>query len=196
MSEININEETTTETPKNKIAKEIVEYIEIFVFALCFVILTFSFFFRLCTVSGSSMENTLLDKEALIVSDLFYTPERYDIVVAHDTNTLNEPIVKRVIATEGETVNISYSDDTMTVSITDKDGNVSVLEEDYIKYDYQKFYRDQEYTVPEGKVFLMGDNRNDSLDSRSSEVGCVDTRSILGKVVFRITPFSKIGAVK
>lgn len=176
--------------------KEAVDYAEIFVFAICFVILLFSFVFRLCTVDGASMENTLYENESLIVSDLFYTPKQGDIIVFHQTGTLNEPVVKRVIATEGETVQLSYTMDTMTVTVTDVEGNIRILEEPYMKYEGSPlYYFPTTVVVPEGQLFVMGDNRNDSKDSRHADIGFVDTRRVLGKVIFRITPFNRFGTV-
>lgn len=185
--------------PKSNFTKDLIDYVEIFAFALCSVILIFSFCFRLCTVKGPSMNNTLIDGENVIISDVFYTPKRGDIVVFHDTNTLNEPVVKRVIATGGEKVKITYSLDKMNVEITDVNGNTTVLTEEAILYSFNSLpfsYRNSEYTVPEGMIFVMGDNRCESMDSRNPAIGFVDERSVLGKVIFRLTPFSKIGAVK
>ena len=143
------------------------------------------------------MEKTLIADEMLVVSNLFYTPERGDIIVFHQTGTLNEPIVKRVIATEGEIIDIDF--DTWTVTITDTDGNTFVLDEPYMYLDggtatitSRHAYP---YTVPEGCLFVMGDNRNHSTDSRGHTIGMVDERRVLGKVVFRITPIDKIGTV-
>lgn len=183
---------------KNWFLSELVDYIEIFVVAICSVILLFSFAFRLCTVDGESMENTLFEKETLIVSDLFYTPEREDIIVFHQTGELNEPIVKRVIATEGETVNIEYDNVkvSMTVTVTHKDGTTSVLDEDYIKYEGYSIYQPTTVTVPEGYLFVMGDNRNNSKDSRDPDIGLVDSRRVMGKVIFRLSPIDKFGTVE
>ncbi len=182
--------------------KEVVDYMEIFVVSIAFVMLLFSFLFRICTVEGESMENTLFEGEKLIVSDLFYEPQSGDVIVFHQTGSgvfaLNEPIVKRVIATEGETVTLDYFPDTMKVTITHTDGSQSVLKEPYMKYEgHQIFGGTHTYTVPEGHIFVLGDNRNNSSDSRyTAVIGMVDTRRVLGKVLFRATPLSRLGTVE
>ncbi len=182
---------------KQSLLSSILDYVEIFVFAVCAVILIFSFFIKQCKVEGPSMEKTLFQDELLLVSDLFYTPERGDIVVFHQTGYLNEPIVKRVIATGGETVDIDF--DTWTVTVTDKEGNSFVVDEPYMYLDpeYPKLTSSYSFPleVPEGKMFVMGDNRNHSTDSRSYAIGMVDERRLLGKVIFRLTPLDKIGKV-
>ncbi len=191
-------------TPRKKVSwkKEAVDYMELFVFSIAFVMLLFSFLFRICTVEGESMENTLFAEEKLIVSDLFYTPESGDIIVFHQTGdgifSLNEPIVKRVIATEGETVKVNYFYDTMRVTVTHADGSSTVLDEPYMKYEGRnRFSGSDTYTVPEGHIFVLGDNRNNSTDSRyTGVIGMVDARRILGKVLFRVTPVSRLGAVE
>ena len=82
----------------------------------------------------------------------------------------------------------------MRVTVTDSEGNSTVLDEDYIRYEYPT-YADSVTYVEEGTVFVMGDNRSDSSDSRSARIGLVDTRRILGKVVVRVTPFDRFGKV-
>ncbi len=186
----------TLQKKKTVFAAEVLDYLEVIVVAICVVILLFSFAFRLCRVKGESMENTLFDGEALIVSDLFYTPERGDIVVFHQTGKLNEPVVKRIIATEGETVHIQHSYQTMIITVTDENGKETVLKEDYMKYDGIPLYlNDMIVTVPKGQLFVLGDNRNNSKDSRHADIGLVDERRVLGKVMFRVTPFSRFGTV-
>ena len=189
---------------KFNFSKEIVDYLEIFIFALGFVVLLFSFCFRLCSVSGDSMTNTLYDGESVIVTDLFYKPTRGDIIVFHDTNELKKPLVKRVIATEGETVKITYFEGGMDVFITDKSGKSYKYSEPYVNYTgnggkpypaYGSVGETYEYTVPENKIFVMGDNRNESKDSRDSSVGYIDERTVLGKVIFQVTPFEKFGLI-
>jgi signal peptidase I len=188
---------------KNNARRDIVawllEYVEILVFSLAFVVVLFTFFVRLCAVKGDSMNQTLLDKERLIVSNILYEPEYGDIIVFHQTGALNEPVVKRVIAVGGETIDIDF--DTWTITVTDDNNNIiRIIEnEEYIYLDPQQIplRSNQTYPlrIPEGHLFVMGDNRNISLDSRNLDIGCVDQRRVLGKVIFRISPINKIGTV-
>ena len=193
--EINPEEKSSKKGKKN-FFKEFADYIEMFALAVCFVVLTFTFFFRVCTVDGASMNNTLSHGEKIIISDMFYTPERNDIIVFYENDTLNRPVVKRVIATEGEKVKIEYFEDTMIVTVTSAEGEKTVLKENFVLYKYQKYYETEYYTVPENHVFVMGDNRNDSRDSRDPSIGFVDERTILGKAVFRVAPLSDAGSIK
>jgi len=189
--------EVNDKAKKKNLALTLLDFFEILVFALTIVILLFSFTMRLCTVSGDSMNNTLKHEENLLISNLFYEPKQGDIVVFHQTgNVYNEPIVKRVIAVGGETVDIDF--DTWTVTVTDKDGVTCVIDEPYIYLDNYPTPNQQQYPlyVPEGHLFVMGDNRNHSADSRILEIGLVDERRVLGRVILRLTPFDKFGAVE
>ena len=173
-----------------------VDYVELMVIAISVVLVLFTFAFRTCTVDGDSMNKTLFDKEVLIVSDFMYTPERGDIIVFHQTGSKNMPLVKRVIGVGGDTVTIDF--DTWTVTITDKDGQVEVLDEPYINVERRHSKSGiHEYVVPEGSLFVLGDNRNNSMDSTDSyNVGFVDSRRVLGKVIMRVSPMSKFGVIK
>ncbi len=164
------------------------DFVELVVFTLLAVMIVTSFFFRHSIVDGESMENTLHSGEHLIISDLFYTPKRGDVIVCEDyTTAIPKPIVKRVIAIEGDTVKIT------------PDGNVFVNgnlldESEYVHIDDLGYhYRDLELTVPKNELFVMGDHRNKSTDSR--EIGTVSEDSVLGKVLLRFYPFNKFGKV-
>ncbi len=195
MSEIN-NDNTASK--QNNFIKALIEQVELVVIVFAIIVLVFSFAARICQVSGDSMKNTLYNGENVVVSDAFYTPGRGDIIVFHQTgeeiNDYNEPIVKRVIGVAGDTVKVEHLKDGMRVTVTDSEGNSTVLEEDYIRYE-RPTYSDSITYVEEGTVFVMGDNRSDSSDSRSMRIGLVDTRRILGRVIVRVTPFSRFGTV-
>ncbi len=182
------------------ITKEIFEWLEVVVSAMLAVVIIFTFVFRVATIVGGSMKDTLYNGEKVIITDWFYTPKVGDIVVV-SRNASNGyyadegegPIIKRIIATEGQTVDIDFNSGIVYV-----DG--VALDEPYtrtptnLKYDIKFPVR-----VPDNHVFCLGDNRNESLDSRSSRIGnegMIDERYILGKAVFRVFPFDRFGVVK
>lgn len=178
----------------NRGVRSVFDFIEMLALVTMSIILCFSFIFRLNTVEGPSMENTLHTGEYLFVSDLFYDPEPGDIVVIHDITkgSYADPIVKRVIATAGQTVDIDFTTWTLTV-----DGK-TVDESSYRKLDGRLLTSSVDFplTVAEGTVFVMGDNRNHSADSRLAEIGLIDERCIVGKVYARIFPFNKFTPFK
>ncbi len=174
-------------------AKEIFEWVELFAYSVTIVIILFTFLCRIAVVSGPSMEKTLFDKEVLLVSDLFYEPKQGDVIVFQSNTILdNEAIVKRVIATEGQTVDIDFENWIVYV-----DGKA--LEEPYINFEAGRYMNGSDYTYPltveEGKIFVMGDNRNHSTDSRDDRIGMVDTRYVLGRVLVRILPIGTFGLI-
>ncbi len=170
--------------------RSILEWYEALISAVVILVLVFSFALRIIQVEGESMEKTLYQGQRLIVWGAGYTPERGDVVIVDSYTSYGRPLVKRVIALGGDTVDIDF--DTGTVQV-----NGEVLEEPYLSEPTWLSYDvDFPITVPEGTVFLMGDNRNNSLDSRSSKVGCIDNRDILGKVLLRFMPFEDFGVIK
>ena len=189
-------EQPSQEPSKSPVIRDLLDYLGIMVLALCLVISLFSFSgLRLCTVDGDSMLNTLYNGERLVTWGLFYSPQREDIIVFHQTSeeypTLNKPIVKRVIGLPGDTVYINRLNQKATV--IDNNGNIVLSEEGLPGIPNSIYYSG--YRVDDGHVFVMGDNRYNSLDSRSTQIGLVDQRRILGKVIYRLTPFSRMGTV-
>ncbi len=168
---------------------EFFEWGEALVVSLTAIILLFTFVVRLIGVDGSSMYPTLHDRDKVFMSDLFYTPHKGDIVVLTKTSFIDGPIVKRIIATGGDTVDIDFSTGEVRV-------NGEALEEPYInELTHNPIDMTFPQTVPEGSVFVMGDNRNRSSDSRDTRLGMVDERYILGHVLTRILPIDRIGAI-
>lgn len=197
--ELNAGEERGEELVEKIPGRDVYETVSSLVSALLAVVLVFTFLVRMMGVDGGSMIPTLQHGDRLLVvnSLLCGDYEAGDIVIARKQSFDDKPIVKRVIATEGQTVDIDFSLGRVYV-----DGEL--LEEDYINdLTYREEGTQFPLTVPEGSVFLMGDNRNHSNDSRDSSLGPVDTRLLIGKAVFLLFPgpdylteqrdFSRIG---
>ena len=185
--------------PKKSFIFSIFEWLDVVVASVVVVVILFTFVFRIVKIDGDSMNNTLIDGERVIITDMFYTPKRGDVVVI-SRNTENssvvgsykEPIIKRVIATEGDIVDIDFLSGIVYVN------NVA-LNEPYIK---EPTYRMGDVKFPlvvkENCIFVLGDNRNDSKDSRSSEIGedgQVDVKYVLGHAILRVFPLNKFGGI-
>ncbi|HZK20654.1 MAG TPA: signal peptidase I [Oscillospiraceae bacterium] len=151
------------------------------IYALIAIAVIFVLFLRVFSIEGVSMTPTLHDKDKVVVASTGSKYEKGDIVVIGKTRFFSESLVKRVIAVGGDNVYINFST-----------GKVYVNEIELVEY-YVNSPTERQYdiafpiTVPEGAVFLLGDNRNDSLDSRSSLIGCVDERSVVGRVLFKLS---------
>jgi signal peptidase I len=190
--------------PKKEEGGFLFDALEMFVWALAVLLVLFTFAFRLCRVEGSSMENTLYEGENLILYSLAYKPQQDDIIVFHltdDEPNLEKMLVKRVIATGGQTVEMDFQNKTITVDgvlyadehATLKNYTGQIIDR-YLSnrpnWDYDINNDKMTVTVPEGHLFVLGDNRNFSRDSRDSDIMFVDERCVLGKVIIRIAPFT------
>ncbi len=170
--------------------KEIYDWIHCLITALIICVLCFIFCVRIIDVAGTSMVPTLYNGDKMLVSDLFYSPKAGDVVVfKKDSYDPEKALVKRVIATEGQEINIDFSKGIVYV-----DGQP--IEEDYIaELTTTKLDFIGPQTVPENCVFVMGDNRNMSTDSRDADIGMVDKRLILGRVYWVLFPLTEFGWV-
>ena len=178
-----LQEQTPKKEPKNPLY-DCYSLLHDLVYILAAITIVFVFFVRLVGVDGPSMMPTLQDGDRLLVVNSLLCGDYQvgDIVIARKETFDSKPIVKRVIATAGQTVDIDFNLGQVYV-----DGEL--LDEDYINdYTYREEGTVFPLTVPEGEVFLMGDNRNHSNDSRDSSLGTVDTRLLIGKAVFLVFP--------
>ena len=197
----NIKENMHVRPKSHKALREVYEWLDAVAISIIVIILLFTFVFRIVGIKGESMENTLYSGDRVIISNLFYTPQVGDVIVisrnylneSGDTDESDTPIIKRVIATEGQ-----------EVSIDPKTGIVSVdgveLTENYIKPGAITTWGDgsseaRTVVVEKGHIFVMGDNRGNSLDSRDSSIGQVDVRYVLGHALMRVYPVDSIGGL-
>ena len=168
----------------DKARMEFYDWLQCIISAIICGIFIFVFIGRTIGVEGDSMRDTLYWYDRVVMTNLFYTPKNGDIVIfSPPTDAFGDtPLVKRIIAIEGQTIDINF--DTGDVIV---DG--IVLNEPYIKeLTRNRIHFSGKATVPAGHVFVMGDNRNASSDSRDDRVGMVDTRYIIGKVLFVAIP--------
>lgn len=187
---------------REKVFNDVFDCVETFCYALVLMVILFLFVFRYVSVDGSSMLETLKDGDKLIISNLFYTPESGDIVVLTVNNVENpilgkaKPIIKRIIATEGQEVTIDFNEWEVSVdgvlldeSYVYRPDNFSKMRSDFYTTKIMKATGTEEenvvtFTVEKDKVFVMGDNRNGSTDSRA--LGQVGTDEIIGRVLLRV----------
>lgn len=183
------------EAEKGSFKMDLYFWMQALAVALVLLILTFTLAGRVIQVVGNSMLPTLHENDLMLLQSVGYTPKQGDVVVLRKSSFMVEPIVKRVIATGGQHVSIDYIAGTVTV-----DG--VVLDEPYIReymIDPYPGSHDMSITdidVPEGSIFVMGDNRNQSSDSRNENLGTVDTRYVLGRVLCVLLPLGHFGGVQ
>lgn len=165
------------------------DWIRCIIFAIAIVVIVLTFVFRLVDVEGTSMCDTLQTKDKVIVTNLLYTPRDNDIVVISHGAEYKKPIIKRVIATEGQTLELDYENEKIIVDGIE-------ISEPYIKgTTFSGNYGNNAIpsVIPEGKIFVMGDNRQVSLDSRSTEIGLIDVKDVIGKAQVVAFPFDHFG---
>ncbi len=186
------DESEVLETPAFKRANAFFDFVELATFTILAILLISCFFFRHTVVNGHSMDNTLHNGEHLIISDFMYTPKNGDIVVFEVPGDSNRSYIKRVIATAGQTVDIR-------AGVVYIDG-VALDESAYEYYDSVhlpkeriNYHKYADTPIPEGYIFVLGDHRNDSSDSRV--LGPIDIRTVLGRVIVRVTPLDSFGKV-
>ena len=227
---------STGERSGNGFLSSLFDWVELFAISLSIVVVVMTFCVRHSPVIGSSMEPTVngsqtvydggrtyrANGDVMLISNLFYTPKTGDVVVINSPHNFDEPIIKRVIATGGQTVTLDFKNWKTTVddvtldepyftellpllefdetskTFVWKESNPN-LDDRQRGTDMASYGLDQDgdglytLTVPEGQVFVMGDHRNNSKDSRI--LGCIDERYILGKVLLRIYPFDRFGTI-
>jgi signal peptidase I len=162
-------------------------WVNVLILSFAVLSILFSVFIRIISISGTSMQPTLDDGDVVIYYNLEYSPEIGDIVIIKTGKDDSSIIVKRIIALAGQSVTVDYDKKTVFV-----DGKV--VSEPYVTemFKSEKNEIDYPYTVPEGHVFVLGDNRTDSVDSRNKNIQAIPECDIMGRVMFKVYPFSEI----
>ncbi len=185
-SDVNKKPTVKVELNKSAVSSCVFDWVNSIIIAVVAVVLLLTFCFRLIDVEGKSMEPTLINTDKVIVSNLFYTPKNGDIVVISHGENYDKPLVKRIIAIEGQKIRIDFENNKVYVDDV-------LLDEPYIQGETVVGTAPIPEVVPKGKVFVMGDNRSDSMDSRHKTIGLIDVESIIGKAQFVVVPHSRDG---
>ena len=177
------NKKVKSDSKAERVRMELYDWLQCLVIAIICGILIFMLVGRPIGVEGRSMFETLRHDDRVVITNLFYTPDNGDIIVFQSPSDIfDHPLVKRVIGVAGQTVMIDFDEGTIFIDdVVKHEPYITVVTS--ARYDFV-----EPVTVPEGFVFVLGDNRNNSIDSRDNAVGLVDTRYILGKVLFVLTP--------
>lgn len=169
-----------------RVTNTVFDWLGSLMIALVCVLLVMTFCFRVIDVDGTSMEPTLIDTDKVIITDLFYTPHNGDIVVISHGEEYEKPLVKRIIAIPGQHLKLDFEHSAVYV-----DDMENPIDEPYIQgLLKQSDIEEIDLVIPEGKLFVMGDNREKSLDSRSKQIGLIDVDSVIGKAQLDIIPHS------
>ena len=190
--------EEQEEQPLRRPGADLFEWLQVLIGCVLVAVLLFNCLIRLTRVVGESMDTTLENGEMMLIWSLGYQPEQGDIVVLNKTDSTTDQllhskaIVKRVIATGGQTVDIDYTTGSVYV-----DGEL--LDEPYLReemtFPFDPMMQESHWEVPEHSIFVMGDNRNRSTDSRHQLVGPIDEDYVLGKVGFVLWPLDGFGSI-
>ncbi|GHV24702.1 signal peptidase I [Clostridia bacterium] len=178
----------TMENPANNLIKFLFEWLEAVSQAIVFVVFALAFIFRIVNIDGWSMLHTLRDQDKVFVCKFSYIPKRNDVVVIAKGPHLNVPIIKRVIAVEGDSLEVDYATGNVIV-------NGEVLDEPYIaERMVRKPKAEIPKIIPQDHVFVMGDDRNYSTDS--NDFGAISVKYVIGKASYIIFPFYRIGRIR
>lgn len=198
-----VTEESLPKREKSSLLETAYDLMDNLIAALLVVTIIFCFFFRLVGVDGQSMLDTLQDEDRLILQTAFYTPARGDVVVVYQEHKPEEPLIKRVIATGGDSLRLDVENNAVYLKTAGATDWVQLDESAYVHYplSWGIYWTDDsgienQVTVPEGHVFVMGDHRNNSLDSRYESVGFVPVEEVIGRAIFRVSPIENAGVVR
>lgn len=191
-------EKDAEKQPVHRFLGELYDWVDAVTMAFVLVILLFTFVLRVVKVDGISMLPTLKDRDNVVIYNVNYQPAPGDIVVLTLDKPVpgigDKPLIKRIIAVGGQTVDFDFT--TATLIIDGKPQKEPYIAQEMSPTVFASYQGQLPLTVPQGQIFFLGDNRNESFDSSESVIGCVDARHIMGKVFFRIFPLGSFGTVK